>query len=183
MGIRYGHDASVALVMDGQIIANVAEERFTRIKNDGSFPINAIDYCLKEAGLEASELDAIVFPSKGYIPPPLFAFFDVSEESVPANRRGAVPILPIYFKPWKLSKTCKILTVEHHLAHAASAYYTSGIKPTERALVITLDGRGDDISVSVWRGELLAVFTPMGWKCLPGMVLCQRHRRIGMEAR
>jgi len=153
MGIRYGHDASVALVIDGQIVANVAEERFTRIKNDGSFPINAIEYCLKEAGIEASELDAIVFPSKGHIPPPLFAFFDVSEESVPAKKRGAVPILPIYFKPWKLSRTCKILTVEHHLAHAASAYYTSGIKPTERALVVTVDGRGDDVSVSVWRGE------------------------------
>jgi len=153
MGIRYGHDASVALIIDGEIIANVAEERFTRTKNDGSFPINAIEYCLKVMGMEAGELDAIVFPSKGYLPPPLFAFFDVPEDTVPVKKRGDVPVLPIYFKPWKLSRTCKILTVEHHLAHAASTYYTSGIKPSERALVVTMDGRGDDVSVAVWRGE------------------------------
>jgi len=153
MGIRYGHDASVAIVIDGQIIANVAEERFTRAKNDGSFPINAIEYCLQAAAIKASELDAIVVPSKGYIPPPLFAFFDVPEETVPAKQRGEVPILPLYFKPWKVSGSCKILTVEHHLAHAASAYYTSGIDPSERSLVITADGRGDSISVAIWRGE------------------------------
>jgi len=153
MGIRYGHDASVALIVGGKIIANVAEERFTRTKNDGSFPINAIEYCLKTAGIEAGELDAIVLPAKDYFPPPLFAFFDVSEEIVPAHRRGDVPVLPTYFKPWKLSKTCKILTVEHHLAHAASTYYTSGIAPSERVLVVTMDGRGDDVSVTVWRGE------------------------------
>ena len=153
MGIRYGHDASAALISDGEIIANVAEERFTRTKNDGSFPINAIEYCLKEAGIEAGNLDAIVFPSEGYIPGPFFAFFDVPEEIVPYDRRGNVPVLPLYFNPRKLSKACKVLTVEHHRAHAASAYYTSGIKPSERALVITMDGRGDDVSVAVWRGE------------------------------
>jgi carbamoyltransferase len=153
MGIRYGHDASVALLVDGKIVASVAEERFTRTKNDGSFPINAIEYCLKTAGMEAAELDAIVFPAKGYLPPPLFAFFAVPEEVVPLKKRGDVPVLPIYFKPWKLSKTCKLLTVEHHRAHAASAYYTSGLAPTERALVVTMDGRGDEISVAVWRGE------------------------------
>ena len=154
MGIRYGHDASAALISDGEIIANVAEERFTRTKNDGSFPINAIEYCLKEAGIEAGNLDAIVFPSEGYIPGPFFAFFDVPEEIVPYDRRGNVPVLPLYFNPRKLSKACKVLTVEHHRAHAASAYYTSGIKPSERALVITMDGRGDDVSVAVWHDGL-----------------------------
>lgn len=153
MGIRYGHSASAALIIDGKIIANVAEERFTRSKNDGSFPINAIEYCLHMAGLEAGDLDAIVLPSKGYFPPPLFAFFDVPEEVVPLKRRGDVPVLPLYFKPWKLSRACEILTVEHHLAHAASAYYTSGIDPVERTLVVTMDGRGDDVSVAVWRAE------------------------------
>ena len=153
LGIRYGHDSSVALIVNGKIIANVAEERFTRFKNDGSFPIHAIEYCLHTAGISPEELDAIVLTSKGYLPPPLFAFFDIPKETVPLKERGDVPILPIYFKPWKISKNCKILTVEHHLAHAASAYYTSGLKSSERALVVTMDGRGDDISVSVWRGE------------------------------
>lgn len=153
LGIRYGHDSSVALIVDGKIIANVAEERFTRFKNDGSFPINAIEYCFQTAGIDPEELDAIVLPSKGYLPPPLFAFFDIPKETVPVKARGEVPVLPIYFKPWKISKNCKILTVEHHLAHAASAYFTSGLKPSERALVVTMDGRGDDSSVSIWRGE------------------------------
>lgn len=153
LGIRYGHDASVALIIDGQIIANVAEERFTRTKNDGSFPINAIQYCFDVAGIDPEQLDAVVFPSKGYIPAPFFAFFQVAESVVPLKQRGEVPVLPIYFKPWNLSKTCKILTVEHHLAHASSTYYTSGIKPSERTLVVTMDGRGDETSVAIWRGE------------------------------
>ena len=151
--MRYGHDASVALIIDGKIIANVAEERFTRVKNDGSFPINAIEYCLRVAGIEASELDTIVFPSKGYIPEPVFAFFDVPEEVVPTKKRGNVPVLPIYFKPWKLSKNCKILTVEHHFAHASSTFYTSGISQTEHSLVVTMDGIGNDVSVAIWRGK------------------------------
>lgn len=153
LGIRYGHDASVALIIDGQIIANVAEERFTRTKNDGSFPINAIKYCFDVSGIDPEELDAVVFPSKGYIPPPFFAFFQVAESIVPLKKRGDVPVLPIYFKQWSLSKNCKILTVEHHLAHASSTYYTSGINPSERALVVTMDGRGDETSVAIWRGE------------------------------
>lgn len=153
LGIRYGHDASAALIIDGQIIANVAEERFTRIKNDGSFPINAIQYCFDAAEIDPQQLDAIVFPSKEYIPPPFFAFFQVDESIIPLKKRGEAPVLPIYFKPWKLSKTCKILTIEHHLAHASSAYYTSGVKPSERTLIVTMDGRGDETSVAIWRGE------------------------------
>ncbi|MDO8969213.1 MAG: carbamoyltransferase N-terminal domain-containing protein, partial [Saprospiraceae bacterium] len=153
MGIRYGHDASVALVINGQIVANVAEERFTRVKNDGSFPINAIEYCLREARIEAGDLDGIVFPSKDYLPEPLFAFFDVPEEVIPAKKRGKTPVLPLYFKPWKLSKNCKILTVEHHLAHAASAFFTSGVSHKERCLIVTMDGIGDQVAVALWRRE------------------------------
>ena len=153
LGIRYGHDASAALIIDGKIIADVAEERFTRIKNDGSFPINAIEYCFKAAGIKAEQLDAVVFPSQGYIPEPFFAFFKVPEEVFPINNRPQVPILPIYMEPWVLSKKCKVLTIHHHLAHAASAFYTSGVSHQERCLVVTMDGRGDFISTAIWRGE------------------------------
>src|SRR3972149_4068863 len=153
MGIRYGHDASATLIVDGRIVANVAEERFTRIKNDGSFPINAIEFCLKGSGFEAQDLDAIVFPSKGYIPEPFFAFFEVPERMISLKNRGAVPKLPLYFEPWKISNNCKILTIDHHLAHAASAFYTSGVSYKENMLVATVDGRGDDVSVSLWRGQ------------------------------
>ena len=153
IGIRYGHDASSGLIQDGKIIADVAEERFTRIKNDGSFPINAIDYCLQAGGITSEELDAVVFPSDGYIPPPFFAFFDVPENVVNPQQRGGVPQLPLYFKSWKLSSTCRVLTISHHLAHAASAYYTSGLGHAIPCLIVSMDGRGDNISVAVWRGE------------------------------
>ena len=152
LGIRIGHNAAAALIVDGEIIANVAEERFTRIKKDGSFPLKAIAYCLKTGGIESEELDALVFPSRG-IPPAVFAFFDIPEEMVPPSRRGEVPILPLYFKPWKLSDTCQVLNVEHHLAHAASAYYTSGVDVEEKCLIATLDGLGEGVSAALWLGE------------------------------
>lgn len=152
LGIRYGHDAAAALVIGGRIVADAAEERFTRIKNDTSFPVNAIAFCLEQAGIESSGLDAVVFPSAGYVPAPFFAFFDVPEEAVAPAARPQAPRLPLYFSPWPLSKHCRVLTVEHHLAHAAAAYYTSGFTE-EPCLIVTLDGRGDSTSAAVWRGE------------------------------
>ena len=63
LGVRYGHDASAALVVDGKIVADVAEERFSRIKNDGSFPINSIGYCLEAGGISSEDLDGLAIPS------------------------------------------------------------------------------------------------------------------------
>lgn len=167
LGIRYGHSAAAAITINGEIVANVMEERFTRIKNDGSFPENAIKWCLDEAKIDAMDLDAIALPNID-LPLPCYTFFQPSDdsykinyitkdESNPLYRRNLgsnivnKPKLPVYIKPWQISNNCEFYCVEHHLGHAASAYFTSGI--TDDALIFTLDGRGDDVSSAVWLGK------------------------------
>lgn len=165
LGVRYGHDASAALVIDGEIIADVAEERFTRIKNDTSFPLNAIQYCLKAGDISSEDLDVLAIPTTS-IQDAFFSFFLIRETNVPADARKllkknlhdgryifpSAPILPLYQKPFILSDKCQIKLVEHHLAHAASACYTSGLY-NEKALVVTMDGIGDNTSIAIWRFE------------------------------
>jgi len=166
LGIRYGHDAAASLIIDGKIIADVAEERFTREKNDTSFPINAINYCLKHSGISSEEIDVLAIP--GIELNPVFeVFFDIPENIKPkkpttdilkkkveqyVKPKKVLPVLPLYQKQYKLSSNCKIILVEHHLAHAASAYYTSGLK-NEKTLIVTMDGAGDGVSNAVWLGE------------------------------
>ena len=170
LGIRYGHDASACLVVDGKIVVDVAEERFSRIKNDGSFPLNAVKFCLDYSGISSEEIDAIAEASVG-VSNAVHSFFHAPEIAGPAapttrwrafrDRFGSnrikspvekAPVLPLYMKPFPLSPHCKIVPVHHHLAHAASAYYTSGLHH-EKALIVTMDGRGDGVSVAIWRGE------------------------------
>lgn len=177
LGVRCGHDAAAALIINGEIIADVAEERFTRIKNDASFPIRAISYCLQTAGIRAEELDGLAI-STLELQPPFLSFFSIPKALLPGYQeklakhfkkrvkhfiaervlhdppyaQAISPILPLYQEPLKLSSTCKLYFVEHHLAHAASACYTSGLS-AEKALVVTMDGRGDDVSVGIWRFE------------------------------
>ncbi len=179
LGVRCGHDAAAALIIDGKVVADVAEERFTRIKNDASFPVNAIQYCLKTGNLTAEELDGLAIPTVE-LQPDFFSFFSIPEIILPQQFKkkpkgkslkkqirevisgtddqdeGYVPakspILPLYQKPLELSRQCKLHFIEHHLAHAASACYTSGLDG-EKALVVTMDGRGDNVSVALWRYE------------------------------
>ena len=68
LGIHIGHDSSACLVVDGRIVADVAEERFTRTKHYAGLPINAIDYCLSEGGLKIEDIDQVAVPSSGPIP-------------------------------------------------------------------------------------------------------------------
>lgn len=165
LGVRYGHDASAALVIDGEIIADVAEERFTRVKNDTSFPINSIEYCLKQGNISSEDLDVLAIPTIS-IQDAFFSFFTIKEINVPDNIKKSLkknikngvylsdsaPVLPLYQIPFKLSDKCKIHLIEHHLAHAASACYTSGLY-NEKALVVTMDGVGDNTSIAIWRFE------------------------------
>ena len=168
LGVRYGHDASAALIIDGKIIADVAEERFSRIKNDTSFPIKAIEYCLEEGKISSEELDILAISSDNF--PPIFkVFFEFPEtvlqkiepkginklkKRIEVFLKGGsfLPVLPLYQKPFRLSEKCNIYLCEHHLAHAASAYYTSGLK-NEKVLIATMDGRGDLVSNAIWIGE------------------------------
>ncbi|MEK6644555.1 MAG: carbamoyltransferase N-terminal domain-containing protein [Planctomycetota bacterium] len=143
------HDSAAALVQDGRIVAAAQEERFSRKKHDSSFPVNAIQYCLKEAGITAEQLDFVGFYEK-----PLIKFERLLETYiafVPAGYPSFREALPIWlgkklFLPREMDKglgvkkKLRYVFPEHHESHAASAFYPS---PFEEAAIITTDGVGE----------------------------------------
>jgi len=164
LGLHMGHDSSAALVENGKTIADVAEERFRRIKHYAGLPIESIQYCLKEGNIDdINELDAIVIPNKyGYLEPEIECVFGLSKTkgvkpksqfiSYVRSALGAKnPKPPIYYPSFNLRDGSKIKFVEHHLAHAASAYYTR--KTSDECLIITADGIGDGVTIGIWKGS------------------------------
>ena len=151
------HDSAAALVSDGRIIAAAQEERFSRKKHDPRFPRNAINYCLGEAYLDPSELDAVVF----YDNP--VASFDRALKSIlsaaPASEeqwiRASVSFLGIKLFVTRyihraLGTNTPVVFTRHHLSHAASAFYPS---PFEQAAILTIDGVGEWATTSIARGD------------------------------
>ncbi|MDE7131966.1 MAG: carbamoyltransferase [Lachnospiraceae bacterium] len=153
------HDSAACLVKDGKIVAAVQEERFTRIKHDMNMPVNAIMYCLKEASLEAEEIDIVVFYDN-----PLYTL-DRYMKNISAAGEDSREVINRSFdsmfssKLWIhkevekiLGKSAqrKFLVCEHHISHAASAFYPS---PFERAVVITLDGVGEWATTTIGVGQ------------------------------
>jgi carbamoyltransferase len=158
------HDAAAAVVVDGEIIAAAQEERFTRKKHDASFPRHALDYCLREAGIALSEVDLIAFYDK-----PLLKFERLLETYLAFAPRGfesfrmAVPIWlreKLFLKDL-IQKQLKrempdfdwekrLVFSEHHLSHAASAFFPS---PYKSAAVLTLDGVGEWATCSLALGQ------------------------------
>ena len=141
------HDSAVALICDGKVIAAVQEERFTRVKHDFSFPMNAIKYCLKEGGIEIKDLDCIAFYDKPFIKFEriLATYIATFPRSLPSFLK-AIPLW-VNEKLWtpqvikrELDYEGDILFIEHHLSHAASAFLLS---PFEEAAILTLDGVGE----------------------------------------
>jgi len=158
------HDSAAALIQNGKIIAAAQEERFTRKKHDPGFPSEAIKYCLHEAGLNLNNLDAIVFYDK-----PLLKFERLLEtyyENAPAGIRSFIAAMPVWLKEKfflkrlireecaKIGsidfKKVKLLFTEHHLSHAASAFYPS---PYNEAAVLTIDGVGEWATASICHGK------------------------------
>lgn len=144
----YYHDAAAALLIDGNLVAAAEEERFTRKKHDSSFPENAITFCLNHAGLTADDLDYVVFYEK-----PLVKFERILQTTLstfPKSWGVFRESMVTWFdeKLWIKSKlqtgvgipANKILFVEHHLTHAASAMFCS---PYDEAAVLTIDGVGE----------------------------------------
>jgi carbamoyltransferase len=158
------HDSAAAMVVDGKIIAAAQEERFTRTKHTPDFPVNAIRYCLDEAGLGLDELDAVVFYDK-----PLLKFERLLETYTVFSPKGLTSFLkamPVWVKE-KLFikklirdglktvesynyKNLKLLFSEHHLSHAASAFYPSSF---QSAAVLTIDGVGEWCTASIGIGN------------------------------
>jgi carbamoyltransferase len=164
------HDSAAALVADGRIIAAAQEERFTRNKHDASFPKNAIAYCLGEAGCRLSELDNVVFYDK-----PFLKFERLLETYLTFAPRGFASFriaLPLWLKEKLFQKemltrelkavdpgfsSARLLFTEHHLSHAASAFFPS---PFQDAAVLTMDGVGEwaTTSLGVGSGNSLNIF-------------------------
>jgi carbamoyltransferase len=152
------HDAAAALVVDGRIVAAMQEERFSRIKNDASLPLHAIDACLREDGLDAGALDAVVFYENPYekLERVLLGALRTFPRSLRAFPRAMASQLG--GKLWVLDALASRLGVargkvhhaEHHASHAASAFFVS---PFERAAILTVDGVGEDVSSAIWRGD------------------------------
>src|SRR6476620_5897852 len=157
------HDSAAALIADGRIVAAVQEERFTRRKHDPAFPHNAIAYCLDEAGVIAAELDHIVFYDK-----PFLKFERLLETYIalaPRGFRSFKMSIPLWLKEKLFQKNLlrdelkkfsedfdasRLLFCEHHLSHAASAFYPS---PFESAAVLTMDGVGEWATTSAAMGD------------------------------
>ncbi|MDP2939858.1 MAG: carbamoyltransferase [Candidatus Omnitrophota bacterium] len=141
------HDSAACLVRDGEIMGAVQEERFTRKKHDFNFPINSINWCLKEGGICANDLDFVVFYEK-----PFIKFERILETYLtyaPVGIKQFLQSLPLWLKqklwiPEFISKELnykgKILFTGHHESHAASAFYPS---PFKEAAFLTMDGVGE----------------------------------------
>jgi len=151
------HDSAACLVRDGQIVAASQEERHTRIKHDASFPKNAIEACLRIGGVGADELDAVVFYEK-----PLLKFDRLLENYLTLAPRGLRSFLQV-MRLWlgkrlgikreireALGPRPALLFSEHHLSHAASAFYPS---PFEEAAILTLDGAGEWTTTTIGAGR------------------------------
>jgi len=158
------HDSAAAIIDDGKILAAAQEERFTRKKHDKSFPLNACRFCLEFSGFDIDELDAVVFYDK-----PLLKFERLLETYYNFAPRGIssfVTAIPVWLKEKlflkklirdELSKVMpydpaklNLLFPEHHLSHAASAFYPS---PFEEAAIITVDGVGEWATASICHGK------------------------------
>ena len=167
----YYHDSAACLIHDGKIIAAAQEERFSRIKHDNSFPHEAILYCVREAGIDPKNIVNVVFYEK-----PFLKFERLLETYLafaPKGFRSFATSMPVWikgklFQKYNLVKSLesvfeaninwseKLLFSEHHLSHAASAFYPS---PFKSAAVLTLDGVGEwtTTSLAVGNGKNLKV--------------------------
>jgi carbamoyltransferase len=164
------HDSAAALLEDGRIVAAAQEERFTRKKHDARFPLHAIRYCLTEGGIALGDLDRVVFYDK-----PFVKFERLLETYLSFAPRGyrtfrmAIPLWlreKLFLKDLLLKELRKIsgngkwneelLFSEHHLSHAASAFFPS---PFDEAIVLTMDGVGEwaTTSAAIGKGNSLEV--------------------------
>lgn len=144
--ICQGLDSAACLIIDGEIIAAAAEERFTGIKGTGELPLNAIDYCLRTAQLQPSDVQVI---AHGFDYDRYRRFFTQSSESFHEVFSGKSVITALEKAGWQ-DVAPRFRAVEHHLAHAASAYFTSGY---DRALCIVSDGMGEVESLTVYQAR------------------------------
>ena len=153
----YFHDSAACLVKDGIVIAAAEEERFSRIKHDNNFPINAINYCLKEARITPDKLDCVVFYEK-----PFQKFERILQTCVETYPKS-FKMFREAFPQWVLEKLRmpdvvkkkinydgEVLFIPHHKSHAASAFFAS---PFEEAAIVTIDAVGEWVTTAIHYGS------------------------------
>ena len=178
------HDSAASIIIDNEIVACVQEERFTRIKHTPAFPIQSIAFCLEESGLNLEDLDAIVFYDK-----PLVKFERLLSTFYAVAPKGIKPFLksiPIWLKE-KLflkklifdnlqkidnnlnKKNVNILFTEHHLSHAASAFYPSNFM---ESAILTIDGVGEwcTASISIGKGSKISILKELNFPHSVGLL-------------
>ncbi|MEJ2691067.1 MAG: carbamoyltransferase N-terminal domain-containing protein [Deltaproteobacteria bacterium] len=155
------HDSAAALVVEGNIVAAAHEERFTRQKHDSSFPRHAVAYVLDEAGLELGDLTAIAFYDKPYLK--FERLLETYHSFAPKGLKSFLSAIPVWIKEKLFMRQMlqeefeklgghapKLLFPEHHLSHAASAFFPS---PFTEAAILTLDGVGEWATCTIGTGR------------------------------
>ena len=167
----YYHDSAAALLKDGDIVAAAQEERFSRKKHDARFPVHALNYCLAEAGITLAQVDQVAFYDKPFLK--FERLLETYHAFAPKGFKSFRMAMPLWlreklFQKDLLAKELKalepgvnwldrLLFSEHHLSHAASAFFPS---PFDEALVLTMDGVGEwtTTSAAIGRGNRLEIF-------------------------
>jgi carbamoyltransferase len=177
------HDAAAALIEDGHILAAAQEERFTRKKHDASFPIHALKYCLTHAGIRVDDLQAVVFYDKPLLK--LERLLETYYAAAPQGIASFLQAMPVWIKEKMFVKNLirqelkkcgefdagkvKLLFTEHHLSHAASAFYPSGFG---QAALLTMDAVGEWATASIGLGnnESITIFKELHFPHSPGLL-------------
>lgn len=189
------HDSAAALIVDGKIIAAAQEERFTRKKQDASFPVNAVRFCLEFADLKLEDVDAIAFYDK-----PLLKFERLLETYYAFAPSGFISFhkaVPVWLREKlfhkreirnglkeisdsKEAKKIPIRFPDHHLSHAASAFYPS---PFEEAAILTIDGVGEWSTASIGKGsgKDIEMFATMNFPHSVGLLYSAFTYYLGFE--
>jgi carbamoyltransferase len=155
------HDSAAALVVDGEIVAAAHEERFTRQKQDSSFPRHAVAYVLDEAGLDLRDITAVAFYDKPYLK--FERLLETYHSFAPKGLKSFLSAIPVWTKEKLFMRQSlreefeklgcvnpKLLFPEHHLSHAASAFYPS---PFAEAAILTVDGVGEWATCTIGAGR------------------------------
>lgn len=155
------HDSAVALIIDGEIVAAAQEERFSRQKHDASFPRQALAYVLEEAGLELADIAAVAFYDKPYLK--FERLLETYHSFAPRGLKSFLSAMPVWIKEKLFMRKMlrdefkkfgsdhpKLIFPEHHLSHAASAFFPS---PFPEAAILTLDGVGEWATCTIGVGR------------------------------
>lgn len=182
----YYHDSAAALLKNGEIIAAAQEERFSRKKHDARFPVNALNYCLAEAGISLAQVDQVAFYDKPFLK--FERLLETYHAFAPKGFKSFRMAIPLWLREKLFQKDLlarelkkiepevnwinRLLFSEHHLSHAASAFFPS---PFEEALVLTMDGVGEwtTTSAAIGRGNKLEIFKEIHF---PTHLACSTQR-------